>query len=67
MVNATDPEVVALERDWPDWLIWTVSTWDGTMRATVFCARRWDGAGGTLSGYSAAELAECLEQAESAR
>jgi hypothetical protein len=38
MANLTDEAVKALEAGWPAWQIWTVPTWDGQKRATIWCA-----------------------------
>jgi hypothetical protein len=56
--------VQALEAAWPAWQIWTVPTWDGRVRRTVWCARRWDWQpGGTvLNAHSAEDLAEYLAE-----
>jgi hypothetical protein len=53
--------VAALEREYPTWQIWTVETWSGLQRGTVFCARRWDGAGQVLNADTAGELRRYLE------
>jgi hypothetical protein len=58
MGNPTDQAVAALERDWPNWQIWTVHRYVG---GTVWCARRWDGTGRVLNAHSADEMAEYLE------
>jgi hypothetical protein len=64
--NGTDPEVIALERAWPDHQVWASSRTlpvpgGGFERVTTWHARRRDGTGGMLTGYSASELAEYLE------
>jgi hypothetical protein len=60
--NSTDAIVARLEADWPNWQIWTVPKAIG---GTIWCARRWDGAGKVLNAASAHELAEYLEEASS--
>ena len=61
MANPTDETVAALERDWPNWQIWAVPTFDGNKRGTVWCARRWDDEHRVLNAHSPEELAEDLE------
>ena len=53
-----------LERDWPSHQIWTVPTWDGHKRATIWCARRWDWQPGdqVINAESAERLVEYLEE-----
>jgi hypothetical protein len=65
MANPTDAKITELERDWPAWQIWTVPTWDGHKRATVWCAKRWDWQPGqpVLNEDSAERLAEALAEA----
>ncbi len=65
MANPTDEKVAALERDWPNWQIWTVPTWDGRARRTVWCAKRWTWQPGdpVLNEDSAQHLRESLEEA----
>ncbi len=50
--------VTALERDWPDWLVWTVSPYMGSPE---WCARRGDDRKNVLNADSAEHLAEALE------
>jgi len=57
--NPTDEMVAALERDWPEWQIWTVPRAAG---GTIWCARRWDGTGRVLNAHSPDELIEYMEQ-----
>ena len=67
MADTTNETVAKLERDWPSHQIWTVPTWDGRMRRTVWCAKRWDWQPGdpVLNEDSAEHLAEALaEEAE---
>jgi hypothetical protein len=62
--NPTDQTVAQLERDWPNWQIWTVSRAVSQPRI-LWCARRWDwepgqpvlnaGSAGELTGYLEAE------------
>ena len=61
MANPTDAIVAALERDWPNWQIWAVPTWDGHKRGTIWCGRRWDDERRVLNAGSAEELVERLE------
>ncbi len=63
MANPTDEKVAALEHDWPAWQIWTVPTWDGHKRATIWCAKRWDWQPGqpVLNAGSPEELVEYLK------
>jgi hypothetical protein len=63
MANPTDEKIAELERDWPTWQIWTVPTWDGRVRRTVWCAKRWDWKPGdvVLNADSAEHLVEYLE------
>jgi hypothetical protein len=65
MGNPTDAAVQALEADWPRWQIWTVSTWDGNRRGTIWCARRWDWQPGdpVLNADTAEHLGEYLTEA----
>jgi hypothetical protein len=65
MGNPTDAIVAALEHDWPNWQVWTVPTWDGHQRGTIWCARRWDWQPGqtVLNAHTADELAEYLAEA----
>jgi hypothetical protein len=65
MANPTDETVAKLERDWPSHQIWTVPTWDGHKRATIWCARRWDWQPGdqVINADSAEHLVEYLEEA----
>jgi hypothetical protein len=60
MGNPTDAAVAKLEADWPAWQCWTVSTWDGHRRGTIWCARRWDDERRVLNASSAEELASDL-------
>ena len=53
--------VAQLERDWPDWQIWTVHRAVGLPRFT-WCARRWDDTGQVLNTDSAEDLAAAIGQ-----
>jgi hypothetical protein len=61
MGNPTDAIVTALEQDWPNWQIWTVPTFDGNKRGTIWCARRWDDHKRLLNASSPEELVSDLE------
>ena len=61
MANPTDEIAAALERDWPAWQVWTVPTWDGNKRGTIWCARRWDDEHRVLNASSPEELVTDLE------
>ena len=54
----TAAAVTALERDWPDWLVWTVSPYMGSPE---WCARRGDDRKNVLNADPAEHLAEALE------
>jgi hypothetical protein len=62
MMNTTDAKVAALERDWPNYQVWTVPRTHGY---TVWCAKRWDWQPGdpVLNADSAEHLAEYLAEA----
>jgi hypothetical protein len=62
MANPTDAKIAELERDWPNYQIWTVPRTHGY---TVWCARRWDWKPGdvVLNEDSAEHLAEALAEA----
>jgi len=59
-VSPTDEAVIALERQHPDWMIWTVPTWDGLKRGTVWCARRRDNEQIVINAGSPEALAEYI-------
>ncbi len=58
MQNPTDAAVAELDRDWPNWQIWTVRRVAGGL---LWCARRRDGSGPALHGHSSDELVEYLK------
>lgn len=64
MGNANDEMITRLEHEWPRWQVWVVHRAYG---GPVWCARRWDGEGGTLNAHTPAELAEYLGEAEAPR
>jgi len=57
--RAAAPDMAALERDWPDWQVWTVRKYIG---GTAWCARRRDDHRRVLTAGSADELAAYLEE-----
>jgi len=57
-VTAEQAMIAELEREWPRWQFWCVYRYMG---GPVFCARRWDGTGGTLNAGTPAGLTELLE------
>lgn len=61
MAHPNDQKIAELELDWPAWQVWTVPTWDGNRRGTIWCARRWDDEHRVLNAHSPEELVECLE------
>jgi hypothetical protein len=64
--NSTDAIQIALERDHPNWLVWTIHLAVG---GVLWCARPWaaaDDATQSISAESAEELAEKMEAAETA-
>jgi hypothetical protein len=65
MANPIDEAIKALEADWPNWQVWTVSHAVG--RRITWCARRWDWKPGdaVLNAATAEHLAEYLEDAAS--
>ena len=65
MANPTDAIVAELECDWPSHQIWVVPAWDGRVRRTVWCAKRWDWKPGdpVLNADSAEHLREYLAEA----
>jgi len=56
--NPTDETIAQLEHEWPRWQIWVVHRVVG---GPVWCARRHDDHKKIINAYSAAELAEYLE------
>jgi hypothetical protein len=62
MANPTDAAVAALEREWPNWQVWTIR--HAVERRTTWCARRWDWKPGdiVLNADSAEHLVEYLEE-----
>jgi hypothetical protein len=64
MGNPTDEKIAELERDWPNYQVWTVNRVVG---GTLWCAKRWDWQPGqpVLNEDSVEHLAEALaEEAE---
>jgi hypothetical protein len=61
MGNAIDRIVKELESKHPGWQIWAVYRVVG---GTLYCARRWDGTGHSLSGNTPQELSEYIAEAE---
>jgi hypothetical protein len=62
LVQDTIRQAVArLEREHPEWQVWTVHHAEGRQRYT-WCARRWDGTGRVLNEDSAEALAAAIEQ-----
>jgi hypothetical protein len=61
--DPTDAAVIALERRFSGWMIWTVRSWNGHAAGIIWCARRWDETGDVLNAGSAAALEEALKAA----
>jgi hypothetical protein len=61
--NGIEHAQAALERAYPDWMIWRTSRPVGTV---TWCARRWDDSGGVLHAGTAEDLADAIVRAEMA-
>jgi hypothetical protein len=61
--QSTDPAVIELEREWPDWQVWRVVSWTGLSGGIWWCARRWDGTGDVLNERSRERLEDALRAA----